>query len=105
MENYSIFDKMKHFKKLEKLFIGLNKFSKGRIQDINDETKYDLSSLKTIGLTKIWCDANGVKDLQFFKFKYLEDIYLSGININSIDDIELDCDVVLINFFGYQIII
>ena len=99
MENYLIFDKIKHFKKLEKLFIGLNKFSKGRIQDINDKTKYDLSSLKTIGLTKIWSDSNGVKDLQFFKFKYLEEIYLSGNNINSIDDIELDCNVLLIKIF------
>ena len=90
---------MKHFKKLEKLFIGLNKFSKGRIQDINDKTKYDLSSLKTIGLTKIWCDANGVKDLQFFKFKYLEEIYLSGNNIDSISDIKLDCNALLIKIF------
>ena len=99
LENYSIFDKMKHFKKLEKLFIGLNKFSKGRIQDINDKTKYDLSSLKTIGLTKIWSDSNGVKDLQFFKFKYLEEIYLSGNNINSIDDIKLDCNAPSIKIF------
>ena len=99
LENYSIFDKMKHFKKLEKLFIGLNKFSKGRIQDINDKTKYDLSSLKTIGLTKIWSDSNGVKDLQFFKFKYLEEIYLSGNNIDSISDIKLDCNALLIKIF------
>ena len=82
------------------LYIGLNKFSKGIDRDSTiDETKFDLSSLETIGLTKIWSDEDGVKDLKYFKFKNLQEIYLSGNNINSMDDIVLDCDEHLIKIF------
>ena len=101
LEDYRIFDKMKHFPKLKSLYIGLNKFSKGIDRDNNtiDETKFDLSSLEEIDLSKIWSDKDGVKDLQYFKFKYLKEIYLSGNNINSINDIELDCNPLLIKTF------
>ena len=78
----------------------MNKFSKGIDRDSTiDETKFDLSSLETIGLTKIWSDEDGVKDLKYFKFKNLQEIYLSGNNINSMDDIVLDCDEHLIKIF------
>ena len=100
LENYQIFDKFKHFLNLKILYIGLNKFSKGINRDsIIEETKFDLSSLETIGLTKIWSDEDGVKDLKYFKFKNLQEIYLSGNNINSMDDIVLDCDEHLIKIF------
>ena len=78
----------------------MNKFSKGINRDsIIEETKFDLSSLEEIGLTKIWSDEDGVKDLKYFKFKNLQEIYLSGNNINSMDDIVLDCDEHLIKIF------
>ena len=100
LENYQIFDKFKYFPNLKILYIGLNKFSKGINRDsIIEETKFDLSSLETIGLTKIWSDEDGVKDLKYFKFKNLQEIYLSGNNINSMDDIVLDCDEHLIKIF------
>ena len=91
---------MKNFPKLKSLYIGLNKFSKGIEHDEEmNEKKFDLSSLEEIGLSKIWSDKDGVKDLKYFKFKYLKEIYLSGNNIDSIYDIELDCDERLIKTF------
>ena len=100
LEDYGIFDKMKNFPKLKSLYIGLNKFSKGIEHDEEmNEKKFDLSSLEEIGLSKIWSDKDGVKDLKYFKFKYLKEIYLSGNNIDSIYDIELDCDELLIKTF------
>ena len=84
---------MKHFQKLKILFIGLNKFSTTKNQDITNETKFDLSSIEIIGLSKIWSNEEGVKDLQYFKFRNLNTLYLSGNNINSIDSIiDIDCD-------------
>ena len=104
LEDYQIFYKMKHFPKLKKLFIGLNKFNKGidRENMSKEENKFDLSSIETIGLGKIWSDKNGVKDLKYFKFKNLKEIYLSGNNINSLDDIELNCDEHLIKIFWIE---
>ena len=93
LESYYIFNKMKHFQKLKILFIGLNKFSTTKNQDITEETKFDLSSIEIIGLSKIWSNEEGVKDLQYFKFRNLNTLYLSGNNINSIDSIiDIDCD-------------
>ena len=92
LENYFIFDKMKHFPKLKLLYIGLNKFSKEKSPGLTEETEFDLSSIRNIGLSKIWSTKDGVKDLKYFRFKNLNEIYLSGNNISSIDDIELNCN-------------
>ena len=80
---------MKYFPKLKLLYIGLNKFSKEKSSGLTDETKFDLSSIEKIVLSNIWSNKEGVKDLKYFRFKYLNEIDLSRNDISSIYDIEL----------------
>ena len=93
LRKYDIFKHMHTFKKLTKLYIGLNKFNK-KISEIDDNTIYDCSTIEEIGLTKGVFSDESIDLISKFKFENLKLLYLSCNNLSSLSFVDkLNCKI------------
>ena len=93
LRKYDIFKHIYVFKKLTKLYIGLNRFNKN-ISEIDENTIYDCSTIEEIGLTKGVFSEESIDLLSKFKFENLKILYLSCNNLNSLSFVnKLNCKI------------
>ena len=83
IESIKIFEKILNFKTLKRFEVGDNKFDKEEIFK-NGKKKYDLSFLKTIGLTGNFTDET-IHFISNLILSNLEELYVSRNNLSSLD--------------------
>ena len=93
LKKYDIFKNFHVFKKLTKLFAGLNKFNK-ELSEIDENTIYDCSTIEEIGLTKGVFSDESIDLISKFKFENLKYLYLSCNNLSSLSFVDkINCKI------------
>lgn len=93
LRKYDFFKHIHVFRKLTKLFIGLNKFNKGK-SEIDENTIYDCSTIEEIGLTKGVFSDESIELISKFKFEKLKILYLNCNNLSNLSFVEkLNCNI------------
>ena len=93
LKKYDIFKNIHIFKRLTKLFIGVNKFNK-EISEIDENTIYDCQAIKIMGLTRGIFSDESIDLISKFKFQNLQLLYLSCNNLSTLSFIDkLNCKI------------
>ena len=86
-EIFKLRSKKDNLPKLRRLFLGSNKIDWNNDKN-NNNIKYDLSSVKVIGLTNGIFNNNTISFIECFMFEELEILYINRNNFNSLDFID-----------------